>query len=311
MSVTLDHASYINLIKEDKQFGIIEFKDNRKLIVKIKDVVQALFKSLLTIIEKIRDLFNPLNKKHLVPQKTNDGTYTYLNQNLPWSNDQESQGLVICLHGLNGNPSDLKAYANEFKIQYPKSHICSPGIVSNGNCSLKIAAKPILELAKNYSTKFPNNNITIIGTSNGARIGKYVETKMDPNSFNKLFFASIAGVHYGTRLINQLEKIRVPRLLNSDPTLIKEFHWESNSAVKQLEAWHKKQAVWLQEGKSVNHFFCATTEDSSVISLSSSLPFSTLANGSENQYRVYHGESHISIVPKALKDVLDWHKSQF
>lgn len=61
---------------------------------------------------------------------------------------------------------------------------------------------------------------------------------------------------------------------------------------------------------NVRHLFCASTEDEQVQSIAASLPLppTGVLDNSNLVYsqKIYHGESHTSIVEHAQKDVMNW-----
>ncbi|MBA3602762.1 MAG: hypothetical protein H0W50_03800 [Parachlamydiaceae bacterium] len=287
-------------------FGLIDTKDNRSILTKIKDIVLTIFNEICILFNKfISRLYAKITKqRYLTPVlNTVDGKYHYPDADLPWSKDEESKGLFLCLHGLHGHPSDFQKYATKHRQENQGAHVCVPFIAKSGNCALKISGDPVLELVEKYLEKFPGNPVTIIGTSNGGRIAQYVESRLDHEMVNQLSVVTLAGLHFGTTFIAFLERLRLLWIPCLDSELTKEFRWNSPMAQAELKLWSDKQKIWDDQDKKVRHLFCATTNDEHVWTNSSSLPYS---QHSTHSYSVYSGQSHSSIVPYALPEVFKW-----
>jgi hypothetical protein len=306
---SLNKNALFNLIETEE--GLIQVNDFRSPIQKTIDITKAILRHTETIATKIKRRFfswiqicidgtqlpTPFfNKK--------SNAYTYPVEQLPWHYDDESSGLFLDIHGLRASPTDWQLYEQEFKKQYPCSHHFLPKVVLGGNCSLEIAAKPLLEVVENYLKKFPGKSVTLIGTSNGGRIAAYIESKLDPLLLgeSKLIVVSIAGVHNGTKFIDFLESIHMLSLARLAPELADEFHWSSCVAQENLKAWQSKQVIWNKNGNKVFHLFIATMEDENVWGQSASLPQAP-QNTTKTKHIVYNGETHTSIVEAAFPKV--------
>ena len=144
------------------------------------------------------------------------GKLEVIDHTLPTTN---KECLIIYLHGLNGSPKRARSYLSKIKIP---ATIITPIIPHKGNCSLEVAAEPILEYIQqnNYRT------IILIGYSNGSRIAAHIENAL-PLHINVLFI-SIAGVHFGTKLMNILDYLYLTPMLNLHPKIVQSFKWRNH-----------------------------------------------------------------------------------
>lgn len=299
----------ITLIKSPNK-ELVEVRDNRSILQKIVAAVKAAFNHITVLAVKMK---RRISKKFqsiqspspILNHETN--TYTYPPELLPWQKDKESKGLFLTIHGLRGSTTDWEKYENDFKQQYPNSHHFNPNVALEGNCSLENAARPLLVAVEDYLKKFPGSPVTIIGTSNGGRIAAFIESHLSPELLgnSKLVVVSVAGVHYGTEVIDRLDNLGILSLANLNSTLAAEFHWGSDTAKDNLKLWQDKQIEWKKHGKNVSHLFIATTEDEQVRSQSASLPLAPV-DTTNVKHVVYNEQSHISIVDAAHSKVVKW-----
>jgi len=219
----------------------------------------------------------------------------------------ENDGLYLFIHGWKGLPHYFHPYILNVKRKNPSMLCYAPHILAEGNCTLEEAARPLLALIQDYAHQHPGKPIVLIGTSNGGRIAMYLESQLTVEELKDREFSlvSLAGVHYGTQFINYLAGYKLLWTTFMHEEMVKDFHWQSKTAVTCLDLWREKQQVWKEHGIMVRHFFAATTEDGQVYPLSCSLPQSPPST-TPCTYRVYPGENHLSIVPAACRDVLHW-----
>jgi hypothetical protein len=165
-----------------------------------------------------------------------------------------------------------------------------------GNCSLEEAGAPLAEIVENYLQKFPGKSITLIGTSRGAQITSYIETKLDPALLQNrtLTVFSIAGVHGGTQLMDLAHRICCAKALRNHPAIKQGLSFGSQESNQLVSSLQERQKVWAKQGTVVSHYFFATTEDEKVRPISSSLPY--LESTPSKNYQILSGESHETIV---------------
>lgn len=291
-------------LQENKALGLMEVEDHRPLAHKIADLAKAFFNNIRTC--AIRILWR-LSAKPLQFPAANciQGAYVYPKDSLPWNQSGESQGLYLFIHGLKGSPTHWNEYCKEIRQNDPEAHIFVPQVPLEGNCDLETAAKPILDVLEDYLKKFPGKPVALVGTSNGGRIAEYIESRVNPEllGVSHLSVVSLAGVHYGTKLMDQVKKMGLLFLTGVNKKLADEFLYGSGPAKQNLTLWQNRQGIWARQNRAVRHLFCATTEDEQVRGNESSLPYH---NASLCAYKVVHGHSHTSIVDGVRNDVMEW-----
>ncbi|HEV8052612.1 MAG TPA: hypothetical protein VGP47_08955 [Parachlamydiaceae bacterium] len=290
---------------QNNELGLIEITDNRTTNNKIMDTFKSFLKHKKAIVDILAWRFEARNNVFAKVTHLGADSYTYPADDLPWSTSEESNGLYLFIHGLEGSHSDWKAYKEDVKNKNPMEHIFVPQVTLKGNCGLETAGKPLLEALENYLHKFPGKPVRIIGTSNGGRLAAlYIEANLDPAVLGSspLSVVSLAGVNYGTKLIDNAKSTGLSGFL-IHKQLEEEFGFGSEFARKSLMAWKAKQDVWNEQNKTIRHLFCASTEDFLVTDNSSSLPYHETASST---YVVISGESHTSIVDALRKNVLKW-----
>jgi hypothetical protein len=325
----IDFPAYINNdLTVSSMHSLCESKDadgtltlpieKRTPITKIVHRVEMIFKAIGMIFIRVYDNFQSRWKgeQFLTVEKNEDGKLCYPMSQLPWniSRPNKSRGLNLCIHGLNGSPLHWTRYAKQLKEEYPDMDTLTPHVALKGNCPIEIAAEPLLAIAEDYlKTHLDHDvNLNFIGTSNGGRLAAYIESRLDPSLMRRasLTITSIAGVHYGTTVIDLMKKIGLLRFAKITPELAKDFEWGSETAQNLHHKWREKQLIWKQKDCNVRHLFCASTEDEQVQSNSASLPLppSTVLDNKNLVYtqKIYHGESHTSIVEHVQKDVMSW-----
>jgi len=274
-------------------------------------ILGAMFRNFLT---KLHTSYYPHNT-HIFLQPIlckETGKYCYPEEILPWNHPEarENQGLILFIHGWKGLPHNWHEYL--IKIKRDRLGFCclAPHVISEGNCSLEEAAKPLLAIVKDYAVKNPCKPIVLIGTSNGGRIAMHLESQLAVEDLDGRCFSlvSLAGVHYGTKFVDYLTSCNMVWTSQMDSHILEDFSWQSQMATECLGDWREKQLIWRANGIQASHLFCVTTEDGQVYPLSCSLPRPPLEAIDCCNYRVYHGENHLSIVPAACNDVLHWVK---
>lgn len=291
--------------------------EKRTLVAKIVHRVEMIFKTIGMLFTRFRDnLQSRWNGKQFLTVEKNekDGKLCYPISQLPWniSRSNKSQGLNLCIHGLNGSPLHWTRYSKQLKKEHPEMDTVVPNVALKGNCPIEIAAEPLLAIIEDYLKKHPGNPVNIIGTSNGGRIAAYIESRLNPSLIqgSSLTITSIAGVHYGTTVIDKLKNMGLLRFAKLNAQLAKDFEWGSKTAQNLHNDWREKQFVWKQENCNVRHLFCASTEDEQVQSIAASLPLPPTDVLDNNNFvysqKIYHGESHTSIVEHAQEDVMNW-----
>lgn len=285
---------------------LVSVTDQRTPWQQITDVALACLKQvsffLSTAAYYVRFFFQ--RKTLFLPVRQQEQQWTYSQENFPWKESSQSDGLCVFVSGLFGHPSIWGGYIKELKKKHPQLHIIAPRIPKLGNCSLETAANPLLPLLRDYMEKFPGRPLSLIGTSNGSRIISYVENQLTPEEMNgrQLNVVSLSGLHYGTQIVtgNKIKLFFLSKILH--PAVLNEFPWKSLTAQTLSYRWAKKQEEWQKRGIDVHHFFCASRNDEAIRPYSSMLP---LLSGTCN-YRIVSGENHHSVVSRVKPEVLQW-----
>lgn len=184
--------------------------NHRSTLIRVKDYVLSIFNDLNYYTSFLFKLVFGSSKYHLCDKK------------LIWKKD--SSGLCVLLHGFKGHPSiwdpHLKILNEESKID-----VFVPFVPKAGNCSLEEAASPILPNIIDYTKNHPDKPICLIGVSNGGRLATWLEVQLrtiSPSTPVKV--STIAGVHFGTPIIQLLEKLKLAKFFLS-PVIRKELSY--------------------------------------------------------------------------------------
>ncbi len=277
----------------------LNLEDHRSTVEKVNDLALTAINYAGSLPKKA---FRRLVSKEFPVAKSVNGRICY--SDLPWQG-KESVGLNLFIHGLWGHPTDWNRHMERAEETCANFHTFAPFVYGRGNIPLEQAAAPILEALRDYVREHPGKPINIYGTSNGARIATYIENNLTPEELgnSKLRIVSIAGVLNGTEVVDRLVDYRLIRLAPLHTDLKREFRFQSSVARNLMGDWAKKQKSWKEAGSDVRHYYCATTGDELVRPIKSSLPQDADANCS---YRVFHGQSHMSIVDASVEDVFGW-----
>jgi hypothetical protein len=305
LSVT--SSSFLYSLEEGDEHPLVTVKDHRSPLQRTRALLRACLRQTIDLFALARHYAHFFaERRHLfiTPERTESG-WRYDEMRLPWTDTTESDGLYLFIHGLRGHPLNWGGYLRELQEKSPRAHFFVPHIIERGNCPLEWAAEPLLHAVRHYLRKFPKKPVTLIGASNGGRILSYLECHLNVEEMRerRLSSVSIAGVHYGTLMIDWLDTWHLLPLALLHRRLIDELRWENPYAKELLERWSRKQAEWNRHGIDVHHLFCATLEDEKVISRSSSLPI--LPDGNCH-YQIYSGENHQTLLSAAQKEILHW-----
>lgn len=220
--------------------------------------------------------------------KTLNPAYADLSEELPeWK--EESSHLYVLIHGLGGHPSAWNGYMKDIEENNPQADLLVPHVSKRGNCSLEEAAEPILKAIQDYAKTFPKNPVILIGTSNGGRIAAHLSSLLQ-KEVERLKVCSIAGVFFGTEVIDLLNKFSWISQLFYCKDILEDLSFGSEQAQKMLED--------LKETTHSFHFW-ATHDDTRVLPVSSCLPKIEQA-----EYQVLTSVDHTRIVDHVREEVL-------
>lgn len=230
--------------------------------------------------------------------------YTIISSNKKYEWKQNSEALYVMIHGLLGHPSTWNEQVTLVKQLHPNADIANVVVPFKGNCSLEDASDPILEMILNYILQFPNNPISIFGTSNGGRIASKIEhdLRITPT---RIHVSTISGVHRGSQTMSLITQYNIAKYLY-DQSVYTDLSFDSKLSLELLD----KQREQLPSRAIRNFEFYATTEDTRLIDYRSALP---KINQNEKHY-IVHGVEHSSIVyhvcNQQVHNAVTWIKNQ-
>jgi triacylglycerol esterase/lipase EstA (alpha/beta hydrolase family) len=135
--------------------------------------------------------------------------------------DGSKKRLIVCIHGLNNNPTQFKSIVAELqKKDLSGACIFIPRILQKGNAKLDEMVQPIFEEIKEWAENSGDKELVLVGISNGGRIARAIEAEIakSENSANikKMHFVSIVGACKGSSLVNLVNKLGLSWLLSKN-----------------------------------------------------------------------------------------------
>ena len=211
-----------------------------------------------------------------------------------------SKKLVVCLHGLNNNPTQFKKIVDEMvEKDDSKSAIYIPKIRDKGNAKLDKMVAPILKNIVKWAKTKKAKELVLVGISNGGRIARAIEAKLinsgQVGRIKRLRFVSIVGACKGSSLVTWAKKLHASWLLSKN---IAEEMPTDSKRVKRLETACKraKRTTNLKR----DYTFIASPHDWHVPNYSSSL---MKVSGAKVKYALVPNHGHNSIVNAVADDV--------
>lgn len=217
----------------------------------------------------------------------------------PMSNSANKR-LVVCLHGLNSNPTQFKKIVDEMHKQDPSEFdIYIPKILKKGNAKLDEMVPPILKDINEWASIGEEKELILVAVSNGGRIGRAIEAELinsgDIGKINRLRFVSIVGACKGSSLATLAKKIHASWILSKN---IAEEMPTNSERFKQLEAACEKAK---EADKPLRDYtFIASPHDWQVPNYNSTLmdmPDAVV------KYAIVPNHGHNSIVDAVAKSV--------
>lgn len=230
--------------------------------------------------------------------------YSFLHKKLilPWSAAvkpyEKSEGLnkqrlVVCLHGLNNNPTQFTDIVEELDMSSDwkeKTDLYIPAIRDKGKAELDRMVNDVLQVIKTWAEKGENKELVLVGISNGARIATAIEVRLaqEQLTITKFKLISIVGACYGSSLASLAHKVGLSWLM---PRAIREEMPEDSERNSQTqEALNNSKPTFKR-----SYVFIATPHDVQVPGYSSTLREVDGANAVK--YALVPGYTHDSIVP--------------
>lgn len=276
-----------NVIVENKLFNIV---DNRSWSIYSMSLCKAIYRECISRLQRSSNPFKN-NAHSLFPTLQKDGTYE---KEQPWTKAPSSR-LIVLIHGLNSSPLCWSKYIQELSKGESSTSYFAPYVYKKGYCKVKEAARPIFKVIQDYVKQYPDNPIFLIGHSNGARIAQYIEAKLEAKNIH---FISIAGPHFGSKLINWMERLRLNSWIGISESMTNELKYNGEWVNKKLNQWQAESTI--KADRIVKRIFYASADDLRVFPNNTSFP--KLPNSA---YYLISGESHITIIDAISEMVLN------
>jgi hypothetical protein len=209
--------------------------------------------------------------------------------------------LVVCVHGLNNNPSQFKKIVDEMQEKgLSETDIFIPRVLQKGNAKLDEMVKPILDEIVKWANTSGEKELVLVGISNGGRISRAIEAeiaKLESNAnIKKLRFVSIVGACKGSYLVDLANKLGLSWLMSKN--ISEEMPTDSERNQKLNQDW-----IDGLSNKPIREYtFIASPHDWQVINYDSSL---MEVNGQSARYAIIPGHGHNSIVNAVAKSVAE------
>lgn len=208
--------------------------------------------------------------------------------------------LVVCIHGLNSNPTQFKKIVDEMQgKELSETDIFIPHVLQKGNAKLDEMVKPIVEGIISWAKTSDEKELVLVGISNGGRIARAIEAEIAKSEINenikKLRFVSIVGACKGSSLVNLANKIGLSWLMSKN--ISEEMPTDSRRNRRLNHDWMKG----LSNGPAHEYTFIASPHDW-LVTYDSSLMSVDKHNA---RYAIVPGHGHISIVNAVAKTVAE------
>jgi len=239
-----------------------------------------------------------LNKVSLVLHQVDAGMDSLTNTN---TRVLSKKRLVVCVHGLNSNPSQFKKIFDEMqKEELSETDIFIPRVLQKGNAKLDEMVQPIFEEIEKWAKTSGEKELVLVGISNGGRISRAIEAKIAQSKSNanikKLKFVSIVGACKGSSLANLAKKVGLSWLMSKN--IAEEMPTDSERNRRLNQDWLDE----LPYGPTREYTFFASPHDWQVPNYDSTL---MEASGQNARYAIVPGHGHNSIVNAVAKSVAE------
>jgi pimeloyl-ACP methyl ester carboxylesterase len=206
--------------------------------------------------------------------------------------------LVVCLHGLNGSPAQYTTILEELqKKDLKETDIFVPRICKAGNAKLDEMVQPILSVISEWAKTSGEKHLVLVGISNGGRIVKAVESKLDQN-IRALHVVAIVGAWRGSRAANLVNRLGLSWLIS------KNISEEMPTDSKRMEQLNNEWQTQIQQLPTLRreYTFIASPHDWQVPNYDSTLPEVASNNV---RYALVPGHGHNSIVNASSKAIAE------
>jgi len=154
-------------------------------------------------------------------------------------------GIIIGLHGLNDNISQFETIVKKLYEKGVTTPIYLHEIQDRGNAMLDDMSEAVIDKLKHMLGDDPaswdgSHPITIIGISNGCRIGQEVTRKiLESNTSIKVILVGIVGAGGGSTLVDWVKEQRLLSSFLPSPEIAEEMGARSQRTKKAKEDWRK------------------------------------------------------------------------
>lgn len=209
--------------------------------------------------------------------------------------------LVVCIHGLNSNPTQFKKIIDAMeKKDLSQTDIFIPRVLLKGNAKLDTMVMPIFEEIAKWVQTVGEKELVLVGISNGGRICRAIEAKIAQADFQKnikkIHFVSIVGACKGSILANLAHKLHLSWLMSKN--IADEMPTNSRSNQQLNQEWIES----LSKGPKREYSFIASPHDWQVTNYDSTLMD---VNGQLARYAIVRGHGHNSIVIAVANSVAE------
>lgn len=209
--------------------------------------------------------------------------------------------LVVCVHGLNSNPSQFKKIVDQMqKNDLSETDIFIPRVLQKGNAKLDEMIKPIFEEIAKWAKTPGEKELVLVGISNGGRISRAIEAEIAKSkstaNIKKLRFVSIVGACKGSSLANLANKVGLSWLMSKN--ISEEMPTDSTRNQRLNQDWMDG----LSNGSTREYTFIASPHDWHVTNYDSSLMD---VRGQSARYAIVPGHGHNSIINAVAKSVAE------
>lgn len=211
--------------------------------------------------------------------------------------------LVVCIHGLNGAPSQFESIVSELqKKELSETDIYIPTVLERGNAKLDETVKPIFDEIAKWVKTDGDKELVLVGVSNGGRIAKAIEAELAKlgsfGNVKKMRLISIVGATRGSVAANLANVVQFPWLMSKN--IACEMPTDSERTVQLHMDWlagHQSHPDIERD-----YTFIASPHDWMVPNYDSTL---AEVNKYKARYALVPGHGHCSIVDAVAATVAE------
>ncbi|MBS0653090.1 MAG: hypothetical protein JSR39_06115 [Verrucomicrobia bacterium] len=216
--------------------------------------------------------------------------------------------LVVCIHGLNGQPSQFDKVVNQMQEEdLSDTDLFTPSVLQRGCARLDEMVAPILETIGDWARTGGDKELVLVGFSNGGRIARAIEAELIHSgrigNIQQIRFVSIAGACKGSSIANIMTldrqfglSIKKPSFLTGN--ILEEIPTTSERTAQLNQRW--QEARQRPNAPRSDYTFIAAPHDWCVPNFDSTL---METNSERSRYAIIRGQGHCSIISRSAKAV--------